>query len=171
MRSRVARVVLGASVMRVFAPDTKAGLMTTLENLPVDELPQVVKDDFRRWYETQLKKVAAEIRKRNAENSRVQPGLKWGHAAKVLSLYLRDLVEHSRYFTDREAKAIAPLLHVPIDGIVIDRLRALSVTTPCRKIKEIDSAAKFYEFQELLEDAAKRVGVPRIWFDDNWGAR
>jgi len=158
-------------VMRVFAPDTKPGLLTTLEDLPVDDLPQVAKKEFQGWYETQLDEAAAEIRKRNSENERVQPGLKWGHSAKVLSLYLRDLVEHSRYFTDREAKAIAPSLHVPIDGIVIDRLRALEVATPCRKIKEIDSADKFYEFQEVLEAAAKRVGVPRIWFDDNWGAR
>ena len=61
MRSRVARVVLGASVIRVFAPGTKPGLLQTLEDIPVDELQQAVTTNFDEWYESQLEKVATEI--------------------------------------------------------------------------------------------------------------
>jgi len=39
------------------------------------------------------------------------------------------------------------------------------------KIKEIDSRAKFYEAQKQLSSAADTAGIPRVWFDDNWGDR
>jgi len=42
---------------------------------------------------------------------------------------------------------------------------------PFKAIKEIDTTEKFYDVQELLGEAAAKVGVPRVWFDDNWGDR
>lgn len=158
--------------MRVFAKGTKPGLFKTLQALPVDELPKVVKQGgFNKWYEEQLEKIASEIGVLNSDNLRILPGLKWGHAAKVLSLFLRDLVEYSRYFSDHDAKAIARALHVPIDSIVIARLKTLRVKAPCRQIKDIDTRESFYKFQNIIEAAAKAVDVPRTWFDDNWADR
>lgn len=172
MLARVARGVLGPSVVRVFMAGTKPGLAKALEGVPVDELPKVVRSGtFDDWYEGQLERVASEIRVRNADNPRVLPGLKWGHAAKVLSLFLRDVVENARYFSDRDARTIGRVLHVPVDGIVIERMRSLEVTVPCRQIKAIDTRDLFWQFQKELEAAAKVAGVPRIWFDDNWADR
>ncbi len=62
-------------------------------------------------------------------------------------------------------------LYVPIDGINIRRLRHCGLSLDFAKIKEVDTPQKFYSVQELLGEAAKRAGVPRIWFDDNWGDR
>lgn len=165
---RVAREVLGPSVIRVFAANTKPGLGRALVKLPVEELPQIGKRKFRSWYEIQLNKVAKQVRVLNSNNSRLLPGLKWGHSNKVLSLYLRDMVLHTRYFTETQASRIVDLLYVPIDGIIIQRLAKLGVKLPFRKIREIDSSEKFYEVQDLLQNAAAKVGVPRVWFDDNW---
>lgn len=94
-----------------------------------------------------------------------------GTFCKVLSLYLRDLVLHTRYFTDAQACAMSDWLYVPIDSILIERLRSLGVNIPFRQIREVDSEGKFYEVQKLLADAAAKVGVPRVWFDDNWADR
>ena len=171
-RARAARVVLGPSVVRVFAAGTKPGLQARLEQIPVDDLLTIVDaDGFRTWYEEQLQSVATEIRKRNAKRARILPGIKWGHSAKVLSLFLRDLVEQCRYFTDAESRAIVPWLHVPVDSLVMKRLRRCGVALPVRQIKEIATAKQFYAIQDCLEAAAQRAGIPRVWFDDNWAKR
>jgi hypothetical protein len=80
-------------------------------------------------------------------------------------------VNYSRYFTDAEAAVIVPWLYSPIDGVVIRRLGRLNGPLPFRKIKDIDEPEKFYRVQDLLGQAAAKVGVPRVWFDDNWGDR
>ena len=158
-------------MIRVFAAQTKPGLKKALLDLPVDALPQIGKHRFRSWYEIQLDRLAKEVRIRNSNNSRLLPGIKWGHSGKVLSLYLRDLVLHTRYFTETESSTIADWLYVPIDGILIQRLAKLGVSLPFRQIREIDSPAKFYAVQDRLQEAAVKVGVPRVWFDDNWADR
>lgn len=171
-RLRIAGSALGASVIRIFKPGTKPGLLAVLSRLPVDDLPGLrTPEEFSRWYRKQLSRVAREIRKRNAANSRILPGLKWGHAAKVLSLYLRGIVFHTRYFRDADVARIGPCLPVPIDGILIRRLEELGVTLPYRKIREIDTYAKFNVAQKILMASAKRVRVPAVWFDDNWAQR
>jgi hypothetical protein len=40
--------------------------------------------------------------------SRIHPEYKWGHGAKVLSLFVRDPVLFSRYFDETEAGRIEP---------------------------------------------------------------
>lgn len=171
IRKRIIRACLGGSVIRVFAQGTKPGLVRVLERLPVDDLPTLDRTAFEAWYSVQLERVARELRKLNAGNPRLQPGLKWGHAAKVLSLYLRDLVSHTRYFDDRTAQRLESWLHVPVDRIVIRRLRNLGVCFDFRGIREIDSQAKFLQVQQCLEAVAAPMGVPRVWFDDNWADR
>ena len=105
------------------------------------------------------------------ENSRIHPGYKWGHSTKVLSLFIREIVLCSRYFDDRLTDRLAPLLYIPIDGVVIDHVRRLGVPLSLRKIKHIDSAEKFFGVRDLLGEAATRAGVPRVWLDDVWTER
>lgn len=171
LRMRFARANLGSSVIRVFAKGTKPGLLQVLQSLPVDELPSLNRQGFEAWFDAQLERVSKELRKLNAENVRLQPGLKWGHAAKVLALYVRDLVAHSRYFDDRIARRIEPWLYVPVDGIVIRRLRRLGIRFGFSEIRQINSRAKFLRVQECMGAAAAKAGVPRVWFDDNWADR
>jgi hypothetical protein len=55
--------------------------------------------------------------------------------------------------------------------LVIKRLRRVGVSLPFDRINQVDSAQKFYYVQEALERAALECGIPRVWFDDNWGDR
>jgi len=172
LQKAAARAVLGSSVIRVFASGTKKHLLPVLAAVPVDKLVELNDaSEFKSWFEGQLEIVAQEIKQRNPNNSRIYPGYKWGHAAKVLNLYLWEVVLGSRYFTDSEMSRIRPWLYVPIDGLVIRRLRQMGLRLPFAKIKEIDSPEDFYFVQDLLGEAAAQVGVPRIWFDDIWGDR
>lgn len=169
---RAARVVLGASVLRVFAPNTKQDLFESLRAIPIFELRHIrTQRQFRTWFERQLRAVDRAIAKRNSHNDRIQPGAKWGHGTKVLTLFLREIVSHTRLFDDEEGARLELLLYVPLDSINIDRLRDIGAALPFSLIREIDTSRKFYGAQELLEREARRVGVPRVWFDDNWAVR
>ena len=172
VRQRAARVVLGASVLRVFAPGTKAILLPVLARLPVDELRQIrTARQFRTWFNRHLLRVARAVRSCNRRNRRIRPGDKWGHSTKLLTLFLRELVLNSRYFSDRATRRIAPWLFVPLDSIVITQLRDLGFQLSFRRIRDIDRADLFYGVQDHLGVAAVRANVPRIWFDDFWTVR
>jgi hypothetical protein len=172
LRHRAARVVLGPSVVRVYRKGSNRSLFPVLVAVPLDELREVqTPEQFRTWFEAHLEVLAATIDRLNQGNDKIYPGYKWGHATKVLTLYLREIVLNSRYFNDAEAGRLAALLYIPIDDIAMKRLKKLGCRPPFSAINQIDTPEKFYGVQELLGEAAARVGVPRIWFDDNWGDR
>lgn len=168
-----ARTVLGPSVIRVFAPGSIAELLPALVSVDVDALPGLANEiEFRVWYERELERVAEAIRSRNGpDNSRVYPGYKWGHATKLLTLYVNAMVLNTRCFLDSMVERIQSWLYVPIDSVVMGRLQKLGHRLPFNLINQIDSAEKFYAVQDLLGQAATAAGVSRVWFDDNWGDR
>ena len=169
-----ARSCIPASVTRVFAAGTKVVLVPLLAHLPVDELSTLADQAaYRAWFTRQLDLVADEILRLNSPSTRphIHPGYKWGHATKVLALYVRDLVLFSRYFSDQDAQRIAFWLYCPVDSVVMKRLRELGEKPGVFQISGIDSPERFWRIQDLLGAAAARVGVPRVWFDDNWGDR
>jgi hypothetical protein len=142
-----------------------------LADLPVHELAHLGRGQFDDWYARHLTRIARSMSKLNAQNPRVQPGLKWGHAAKILSLFLRDMVLYTRFLRDTQVRRLSPWLPAPVDGIVIRRLRQLGVRLAFRTIRGIDSRAKFRSVQDALARAAADARVPRVWFDDNWAER
>lgn len=172
LRKRAARIVLGSSVTKVFAKGTKKQLLPILDDVSIDEIAEVRNQwQFNGWFEAQLDIVAQAVKNPNDQNERVNPGYKWGHATKVLTLHIRELVLDSRYFDDATVQRVSPWLYTPIDSIVLNRLRTVGCAVPFRAIKDIDSAEKFYGLQDFLGRAAACVGIPRVWFDDNWGDR
>jgi hypothetical protein len=172
IRRRLARIVMGSSVARVFERDSPKEIWSFLTKIPVDELPSIKSQkDFKDWFERQLESLATTIHRKNGTNSRILPGYKWGHATKILCLYLRDITLHREYFTDQQVERVVRWLYVPLDSVNMASLKRCGVPLDFCKIKEIDTEEKFYQVQDHLARAADRVGVPRIWFDDNWSGR
>lgn len=166
-----ARAVTGPSVIRVFAKGTKEDLLVALPRVRIDQISEL--DDraaFEQWFERQLAMVAKVIARRNSRRASVNPGLKWGHAAKVLALYVRDVVLHTRYFTDEQVARITPWLFVPVDSMVMMRLRELGVRLPFRQIKAIATRKDFYVVQDFLLDSCSS-DMARVIFDDLWADR
>jgi hypothetical protein len=161
-------MILGGSVLRVFSPGTAQYLRPVLEGLGLDALASLRDEGmFREWFEAALNGVAGAILLQNADNPKVQPGYKWGHGTKVLNLFLREVVVNSRYFSEADAKRLEYWLHVPVDGIIMARLRDLGFQPQYWAIKEL-TREDFYHIQQALGEAAAKVGVPRVWFDDIW---
>jgi hypothetical protein len=170
-RHWAARSATSSSVIRVFAKGTKPGLLQKLVELPVEEITNLrSRKAFEKWYVRQLYKLGRTLEKRNRDNSRVNPGMMWGHGAKVLSIYLRSLVLHSRFFSDRVVNRVKPWLFVPVDSYLIQRLTSCGIELPFTKIKEIASRHYFYVVQNVLADRCGR-GIARIVFDDSWADR
>lgn len=169
---RAARVVIGPSVGRVFAPGTVKKLRPVLAEMDLTSMETITtQKQFKLWFEGRLNILARAIKRTNPNNTRIYPGYKWGHATKILCLFLNDIMVHRAYFNNKTARRLVKFLYAPIDGIVIERLNRLGIAMPFAKIKEIDAASKFYGLQDILGEAAKKAKVPRIWFDDNWGDR
>ncbi len=172
LKKTAARVVLGPSVMRVFAAGTRDALLPVLADVKIEAIRQIwTQEDFSVWFDANVEGVVRVISRKNRDNPRISPGTKWGHSTKIMALLIRELVLNSRYFTDTEVERVSSFLYVPIDRIVMERLRKLKINLPFSRIREIDTRAKFYEVQEILGRAAAECGVPRVWFDDNWGDR
>jgi hypothetical protein len=172
LRHRAARIVLGPSVVRVYQKGASKRLFEVLVAIPVDELAEIkTQGQFRTWFEHRLDGLASVLHELHQGDGRIYPGYKWGHATKVLTLYLREIVLNSRYFQDGEIDRIVPFLYTPIDDIAMKRFKKLGYRLPFQAINQVDTPEKFYDAQDLLGQAAAEVGVPRIWFDDNWGDR
>jgi hypothetical protein len=168
---RATRVVLGFTVKRgLFREGSKEHIAPLLNAIPYDDLPRLQnQEEFRYWFERHLNTIAEKVHLYNQGKTRIYPGYKWGHSAKILTLQLREIVLNSRYFSDETVEKISPWLYVPIDSIVIKRLKEVGVKPKFDFINQIDSAEKFYFVQDALTKSAISTGVPRVWFDDVWG--
>ena len=167
-----ARTVLGSSVIRVYQEDTKDFIMEALCKVDIEKLKKITSEaQYKEYFEKALNALAAVIKRTNKGNSRIYPGYKWGHATKILCLFLRDIVLHSRYLPDQQARRLSNWLYMPIDSVVMTRLKELGCRQPFNQINQIDTSAKFYDAQHLLKKAAKLEKVSPVWFDDNWANR
>jgi hypothetical protein len=165
---RVAKVCLGSSTVRVFKHSSQ--IKERLQNIDVEELLKIQSEgNFKKWFENELDKLTKVIPKTTSRSKKITDGArKWGYGAKILNLFLRDIIFHHRYFTEKDANRIQYFLYVPLDSILIERLFKLGEQLSFKRIKDIDTPEKFYTVQDRLKHAAREVGVPRIWFDDNW---
>ena len=172
IRTRLARSTIGSSVGRVLKKGSKEQVWPILEQIPVDEILQLKNEqDYKKWFEKQLVVLARKINKTNKRNARIYPGYKWGHATKILCLYLRDVVIYREYFLQNYREKVKYWLYCPIDSVVMNALERCGVDLPFKKIKDINKPKKFYDIQKILGREAKKIKVPRIWFDDNWADR
>lgn len=169
---RQALSVLGSSVIRVFRKKSKEQIRDALLDINVEQFARC-KDQhsFDRLFLSALSRVDTAILVKNKRNSKVGKGHKWGHAGKITNLFLRGLVLHSRYFDDKTAERVARFLYVPVDRVVLDKLRKCKVKVAPKGIKDIDSQKEFFAIQKVIDQAAQKVNCPRILFDDAWSER
>jgi hypothetical protein len=166
---RLARITIGPSIGRVFRGKTKDQIWPILTKIPVDEIVLLKNEQtYKDWFKKQLAVLAHKIDETNRGNTRIYPGYKWGHATKILCLYLHDIVMHREYFQQKDIERVKYWLYCPVDRQVMNSLKRCGVHLPFTKIKGIDTEEKFFAVQDLLRDSAQEAGVPRIYFDDNW---
>src|SRR5262245_16872587 len=89
LKRTAARVVLGPSVMRVYAKGTKMALLPVLSDIDLDALPALQdQEHFSAWFDRHVTRIAQVVSEHNPNNSRIAPGVKWGHATKIMALFV-----------------------------------------------------------------------------------
>ena len=167
VRWTAAKLVPGSSVIRVYRKGAKKILVPALFDVDMESLNNIhSQDEYKSWFKKGLDRLDRALIE-GANGTRPCPGGKWGHPAKVLILYVKELVAfRDDFFRFDLRERIIPWLYTPIDSIVINRLKKdVGIKLPFQWIKDIDSDA-FFQVQDILKQAADEVEVPRILFDD-----
>lgn len=168
MQGASVRAVLVPSVTRVLKKGNRKRVERWLAALDLTQLLRITTEGgFRDWFypTTEALSHVMALRRRRGESPKGRgPDPRWGHAAKVLCLLVREAVLFRRCFGPVLARRMEPWLYVPIDREVIDRVKACGITAPDR-IRRFDRQT-FSDLQDRLAVAAKKVRARRIWFDD-----
>lgn len=167
VKKRIAKIILGASVIRAFTKDTKPGLLNCLIKLDVDSLTQINSaKEYDIWHSAKITSVYNCLLKTNVGKFKNHlKGLKWGHATKVFNLFIGHLYFYSPYFESGKGKSkVHWFLHVPLDSKVFIALRQSDIKVT-KSIKTIN-AALYKRIQQSLRLAAYKKGVDPLRFDD-----
>jgi hypothetical protein len=167
VKKRIAKIILGATVIRAFKEGTKTRLLDCLIKIDVDSLTLIqTAAEFDKWHSRKITAVYNCLLKNNKGKFKDHlEGLKWGHATKVFNLYIGHLYFYSPYFENTKRKSnVNQFLHVPLDSKVFEALRQSGIDVP-KSIKTIN-AALYRNIQQSLRLAADKKGVDPLRFDD-----
>ena len=133
MKYWAAKATLTPSVIRVFSKKSREKILPHLVSINVSKLSGFQSQvQYDRWLMDRLSNLASLVRRLNPNNPTINPGYKWGHAAKVLNIYVREILLHSRYFDPVVVERVSKWLHVPIDGRNIHRLEGARLSASFR---------------------------------------
>ena len=97
--NRIIKIILGSSVIRAFSKGTKPLLMKGLKAIPINEIDQLTtQTEFDSWHKSQVGKIQTILVRGDKETARFGNGELYGHAAKVVNLYIGHLLLFSQYF-------------------------------------------------------------------------
>lgn len=164
--NRMIKIILGSSVIRVFSKGTKPALMKGLKAIPVNELNQLTtQTEFDSWHQSHVRKIQRILERSDKDRARFEKGELFGHATKVVNLYLGHLVLYSHYFKKVTINRVKYLLHVPLDSKVFIALRGEPSLIVPGSIKELKSGS-YDKIQKAIREHALNAGLPAIYFDE-----
>lgn len=167
VKRRIAKIILGSSVIRAYDKNTKPKLFNCLIKLDVDTLATIITEEaYDKWHARKIKTIFNCLLEMN-EVTFIDnlEGLKWGHASKVFNLYIGHLYFYSPYYGKGKRKIKAHrFLHVPLDSKVFAVLKRYKIDVPST-IKEI-TFDQYQDIQKTLRTAARKKGVDPLRFDD-----
>ena len=167
VKKRIAKIILGSSVIRAFEKDSKPLLLNCLINLEVDTLATIkTESEYDKWHSRKITSIYNCLLKTNKRKFKKNlVGLKWGHATKVLNLYVGHLYYYSPYYGKLKRKFKAHLFfHIPLDSKVFAALKKCNVDVP-KNIKTINVVI-YKEIQNTLRKVAQKKRVDPLRFDE-----
>lgn len=167
IKKRIAKIILGASVIRVFEKHTKEKLLQCLLELEIDSVLSVqTETEYDKWhYEKVISIYDCLYKSNNEKYSNDLEGLMWGHSTKIFNLFIGHLFYYSFYFNnERNSLKAQFFFHVPLDSKVFSVLKSFQIKVP-KSIKSIQ-ASDYKEIQKVFRDAAQRNSVAPLLFDD-----
>ena len=168
VKTRVSKIILGSSVIRVFKEGSKVNLFTCLEKIDVNHLLTIQSQkEYDSWHLSNINKIYNCLKQEQSNIDRLsEEGLKWGHATKIFNLFIGHLVTMSPYFDKtKDYERIKFYLHVPLDSKVFEVLRDCLIEDVPKNIKQVTQKA-YKNIQSLLRNAAEIYTIPVLYFDE-----
>ena|SRR5579859_2919690 len=101
--------------------------------------------------------------------------LPFGHAVKLLDLYVKELATRRGVISENLSKRIYRFAHVPVDRIILDNVRhdypEASKPLTLRKALKRMSLSEYEEIQAFLRDRANLSGSSVLDYDLRWADR
>ncbi|MBB1285243.1 hypothetical protein HRH25_12735 [Flavisolibacter sp. BT320] len=166
-KTRIIKITLGNSVIRVFVKTTKTALIGCLSNLPVEEVTTIMSQaEYDEWHFEQVQIIYDCLRRKRGNVGRLgHTGLLYGHATKIFNIFIGHLIFYSPYFRSTEVREVKKFLHVPLDKKVFDALKACSIPNVPPSIKNVTEVS-YYDLQEEIRIVARRYRLPALYFDE-----
>jgi hypothetical protein len=163
MQSRVARECIGASTLRQSKPGTMAAVIAFLSAFDLTAFAEAAKRDFELAHVDAVSSLQAYLAAQGLSNE-------FGRCAKALDLFLRGAVVHHYLRMANGLGDLEAALHLPLDGMTMDRLRKDSGDLlPQRAIMHL-STDDYGQYQAFASGEAARRGEARIFLDDDYWA-
>ncbi len=89
---------------------------------------------------------------------------RWGPARKALNLFLRDLAYNVWIEREHKLSRLHGLFEVPLDGIVMGKLRAFGPELQKVWVKDLNRSLSD-QYQAIAQSMAKKRGVARMHLD------
>jgi hypothetical protein len=168
IKARVAKIILGSSVIRVFKGGSKISLTECLGKIDVDYLLKISsRKEYDAWHLAGINKIYSCLKKEPVNIDRLsKEGLKWGHSTKIFNLFIGHLVTMSPYFDKTEDyERIRFYLHVPLDSKAFEVLRDCGIKHVPKNIKQV-TQKDYKNIQALLFQASEMHNIPALHFDE-----
>lgn len=114
---------------------------------------------------------------RLTEKLRKDRRLCFGHAAKLMNLYVKELLSRSEVLGNRASRHLLKYAHVPLDRIILDSFGddfpecAHEIGLAKHPSIKSLSEKKYNQIQDSIRTAAHREGLPAIAYDLCWAIR
>ena len=166
-KTRIIKIILGNSVIRVFVKGTKVELIECFSNIPANQITAIQDQaEYDIWHFKQVQAVYKCLCSVRGNIGRLgHTGLLYGHATKLFNLFIGHLIFYSPYFNNNAVKKVKKFLHVPLDKKVFDALKVCSIENVPPSIKELTEES-YYNLQEVIRNAASAYNIPPLYFDE-----
>jgi hypothetical protein len=166
-KTRIIKITLGNSVIRVFVKTTKVALIECLLNVPIEEVTTIgSQQEYDEWHLEQVQVIYECLCSKRGNIGRLgHTGLLYGHATKIFNIFIGHLIFYSPYFRSSEVKQVKNFLHVPLDKKVFDALKACSIQNVPPSIKKVTETS-YYNLQKVVRNAALPYRIPPLYFDE-----
>jgi hypothetical protein len=161
LRSRVARVAVGASTVRGNPPGTAESARRALRALPLKVFSVRNADAFARALDRATAKVLSEL---------PAGAQRWGVARKVLNIYLRDCIYSAHLRSVYNLGNIEAYCEVPLDSITAKRIRGTKQGAELPKwpgVKNLTPQVSA-QFQSVATQIGRASKVKRVHLDVYW---
>ncbi len=173
----VSRTFAGQAIFRIFEKHSAEKIRDILLRLIVDG-KSLVRATSCDDYDNKLHTVVLAVRSGVKTNKRQGFGKpSFGQAAKVVNLYVKELVSRPGVIHERDRQRLFKRAHVPLDNIVLDNAwndfraqlvrRGLQSKPTLKKLKR----REYDIIQQVLRDEARKEGMSPLSYDLVWALR